>query len=70
MIQVIKYPCCGKIFAACTEPECYTDNDWLKSLKKYVKQGYQVGMIEGGKGKLRFEICDCKKDVNLFKEKE
>lgn len=39
MIQVIKYKCCGNIFAAYCEPDCYTDKEWLKDLEsdeKYV----------------------------------
>lgn len=44
MIQTIKYKCCGKIFAACREPECYTDADWLKNLKQYVQKGHTVEM--------------------------
>ena len=46
MIQTIKYKCCGKVFAACTEPECYIDEDWLNELKEYVKQGNKVEMVD------------------------
>jgi len=70
MIQVIKYKCCGNIFAACCEPDCYTDKDWLKDLKKHVQRGCKVEMIQSGEG-LKFKKCDCKKEpknkeVNLF----
>ena len=58
MIQTIKYKCCGKIFAACCEPECYTDSDWLKRLKQYVKRGDKVEMIPSGQG-LQFGKCEC-----------
>lgn len=58
-IQVIKHPCCDKIFAACVEPDCYTDLDWVKELKKYVIQGKKVDLIEQGQG-LQFGKCDCK----------
>jgi len=69
MIQVIKYKCCGKIFAACTEPECYTEKDWLRDLRKYVLRGDTVEMIEAGT--LKFEKCTCKEipkveELNLF----
>jgi len=58
MIQTIKYKCCGKIFAACCEPECYTDSDWLKSLKQYVKRGDKVEMMPSGQG-FQFGKCEC-----------
>jgi hypothetical protein len=57
MIQVIKYKCCGNIFAACLEPDCYTDSDWLKSLKKYVKVGHKVEMVDSEK--FKFGQCQC-----------
>ena len=57
MIQIIKYKCCGKIFAACCEPECYIDKDWLSNLKKYVLRGDKVELVESGSWK--FEKCDC-----------
>lgn len=60
MIQVIKYKCCDKIFAACQEPECYTDRDWTNELKKYVKEGCKVEMKPDGKS-FNFEICRCNK---------
>ena len=65
MIQVIKHKCCGKIFAACCEPDCYTDKEWLKNLRKYAKRGDSVQMIESGKG-LKLEKCLCNKQLNLF----
>ncbi|WP_294288523.1 hypothetical protein [uncultured Chryseobacterium sp.] len=69
MIQIIKYKCCGNAFAACHEPDCYTDKDWLKSLRKYVSQGATVEMIQPGQ--LQFKKCECKKqpaseEINLF----
>lgn len=65
MIQVVKFKCCGKIFSACAEPYCYTDNDYVKDLKKYVNQGHKVEMVENGTG-IRFEKCECKKEPTLF----
>ena len=66
MIQVIKYKCCGKTFAACAEPYCYTDKDWQKDLRKYVLEGHTVSMQE--KSDFRLDSCTCKKDSspNLF----
>jgi hypothetical protein len=48
MIQIVKRKCCGSVFAACVEPDCYTDKDWLKNLKGYVNRGDKVEMIENG----------------------
>jgi hypothetical protein len=61
MIQILKYKCCGKIFAACSEPECYTDKEWLKGLKQYVNRGDKVEMIEKGTG-FKFGKCECKEE--------
>ena len=58
-VQIVKYACCKKTFAACMEPECYTDKDWLKSLKKYVNRGDEVDLVE--RGDFKFEKCECKK---------
>jgi len=58
MIQTIKYKCCGKIFAACYEPDCYTDKDWLKNLKEYVNRGDIVGLTDE---KIQFGKCECNK---------
>jgi hypothetical protein len=61
MIQVIKYKCCGKPFAVCWEPECYTDKDWLKGLKKYVNIGHKVETVkpEG----ITLEKCTCQTEI-------
>lgn len=69
MIQVIKYKCCGKIFAACCEPECYTEKDWLKNLRQYALRGDIVEMAESGS--VKFGKCECKylpkvEEPNLF----
>jgi|LakMenEpi03Aug12_release.lakeMendotaPanAssembly.Ray.scaffolds.fasta_scaffold4210877_2 hypothetical protein len=70
MIQVIKYKCCGQIFAACQEPECYTDKDWLKELRKYALRGDKVEMMESAN--MKFGRCECskvaKKSPDLFTE--
>lgn len=63
MIQVIKYKCCGTVFAACCEPDCYTDSEWLKNLKKYVNRGDKVEMIE--RGTLKFGKCECQEKVKI-----
>lgn len=65
MIQVVKYKCCESVFAACCEPECYTDSDWLKQLKKYVNRGDKVEMVED----FKFGKCRCNKtskELDLF----
>lgn len=57
MVQVTKCPC-GKIFAACREPECYTNSDYQKNTRAYIKKGCTVSMVENGKWE--FEECTCK----------
>lgn len=56
MIQAIKCKG-GQIFAGCHEPHCYEDSEWMKELRKYVKAGCTVEMIEAGK--FSFGNCDC-----------
>lgn len=48
---------CGSKFAACVAPECYTEADWMKDVRKYVKQGCTVEVVEAGS--FRFERCKC-----------
>ena len=62
MKPVLKYKCCDKVFAACTEPECYTDDDWLNNLKDYVKRGDKVQMVESGTS-FKFEKCNCNEQL-------
>lgn len=70
MIQIVKTKCCGSVFAACIEPDCYTDKDWLKNLKKYVNRGDKVEMVENGTFKFGGK-CNCNdvvktEQLNLF----
>lgn len=57
-IQIIRRSCCNTIFAGAVEPHCYTDDEWINSLKDYVQKGCKVEYIEAGKG-LKFEECRC-----------
>lgn len=65
-VQIIKYGCCGEIFAACTEPECYQDADWQKEMRKYIKQGHTVETID--RNDFRFGNCKCNEVPSLFDE--
>ena len=56
MIQITKCPC-GKTFAACREPECYSDADYQKDTRAYIKKGCTVEMVENGTWS--FEKCTC-----------
>ena len=58
-VQIVKYKCCGKVFAACCEPECYIDRDWLKELKKYINRGDIVEIVD--RGSFQFGRCECAK---------
>lgn len=57
-VQIIKYACCGKVFAGCVEPECYLDEEWQADLRKYVQRGDKVEMIDSQD--FKFEKCECK----------
>lgn len=52
---------CGKTFASCYVPECYQDTDWMKDIRKYSKQGYEVKVIP--LSDLKFEPCTCKEVI-------
>jgi hypothetical protein len=38
----------GETIAACLEPQCYTDKEWLKDLAKYTEQGYKSELLSEG----------------------
>lgn len=57
MTQVIKCKC-GAIRAACAEPDCYTDKDWQRDVRAYVKKGYTVETVQSG---VQFSPCTCGK---------
>ena len=61
MIQVIRYKCCMKIFAACVDPVCYTDKKWQKNLRKYVLQGHKPQMLNGIGG-IELGECECQNE--------
>lgn len=69
--QVIKRKCCGTVFAACTEPECYQDKDWLKSIRKASVEGHTIEIVKLSEVKSVFEECVCEvkkieNQLNLF----
>ena len=47
---------CGKIFAGCMEPYCYTDKQWMKDVRKYALKGYTIGLQPPG---FKLEQCTC-----------
>ena len=55
-IQVLKCKC-GAKYAACVEPDCYEDVDWLKDLGECLKDGGTVEMSDTLT--FRFEKCKC-----------
>lgn len=62
--EVIRYSCCGIIFAACVDG--LQDAEWDRNARKYRSQGHKVELIEGD---VRFGKCECvkqpvKKDKN------
>jgi hypothetical protein len=70
--QVIRKVCCGKAFAACMEPLCYTEEEWKANLTNYVNVGHKVSLEDPGS--FRFEKCTCQRidesvQLSLFPEK-
>ncbi len=61
MVQIIKCKC-GNVFAASTEPECYSDSEWQKNLRNYIKEGCTVEMVE--ESTWQFQKCVCNKVEN------
>ena len=57
---------CGARFAACVEPHCYTDADWQKDVRKYVKRGCTIKMIDASS--FRLEKCNCYELVEKTEE--
>jgi hypothetical protein len=55
-VQVIKCKC-GSVIAACLEPECYQEVEWMRELRRYSKEGYDIEMIN--KEDFKFGKCKC-----------
>jgi hypothetical protein len=58
MIQIVKTGCCGKIFAACSDPIYKKDQDWIRRIEYYQKRGDVVDFLDDAKT-LKFETCSC-----------
>lgn len=63
---------CGTIVAACLEPYCYEDVEWMRKVRKYSKKGYSIEMANDVTA--RFGNCTCNEkqisaESNLFNSK-
>lgn len=56
--QVIRHKCCGKIYAACRVPECYSEASWHKDMRTAIKKGDIVDTLDS----FEFGRCTCKED--------
>lgn len=56
--QIVKCKC-GVTFAACAEPNCYTDNQWQRDVREYIKKGCTVDAVEAKS--IEFGDCKCLK---------
>lgn len=65
MVQVLKYKCCGKVFAACWQPVCNTDKEWKEKARKAQEQGHKTQLVDFKKG-IEFGECNCKEQLKLF----
>lgn len=54
---------CGSTIAACLEPECYLEKDWMRDVRMYAKKGYAIEVRECGN--IRMEKCTCVKAETL-----
>ena len=59
--QVLRKKCCNYIYAMCIEPECFIDRDWLKDVRKAVKDGDSIEMLDTSVA--RFGKCECELDL-------
>jgi hypothetical protein len=55
--QVVKCRC-GNIIAACIEPECYQDAQWMRDVRNYAKKGYAIDVLDCKS--FKFNKCTCK----------
>jgi len=60
--QIIRYKCCKVVFAACIEPECFTDKDWQDQVRKYVKRGDIVESVDSLEG-ITLSNCKCNPEL-------
>lgn len=58
-VQIINCRNCGKTFSVWMAPDCYTDDEYLKELKKYSAAGNTIDLVNLGDQKL--EGCECDK---------
>ncbi len=58
-VQIVRYRCCGVVFAACAEPFCYTDKKWKKDVRDYLKQGHKTEIVPSSNF-ITVNNCKCK----------
>ncbi len=57
---------CGSMIAACLEPYCYQDEEWMKDVRSYSNRGYEIKMTTAGEGKANLKLCKCPDKGTLF----
>lgn len=67
MAQVITCVC-GSTFAACIEPNCYTEREWCNDVVKYANQGCTISTIPANM--FKFERCRCADAVKDIKKRQ
>ena len=65
--QIIRCPN-GHLFAACMEPLCYTDKEWLKDVREYYRRGCKIEMVDPQVVRVQIQHCDC--DLKVVKPVE
>lgn len=50
---------CGNAFAICRAPECYTDRDWQKDVRRYIKGGCTVETLNTKEAVEKYSLGNC-----------
>lgn len=66
-VQVIRCKC-GSTFAASILPYCFTSVEWQRDMRKYVKQGCSVEIMDVEVFQLEWCKCPKKKQNKIINE--
>lgn len=65
-VQILAWPCCKVVYAVAAVPHCYTDKDWLKSLRRAAKDGDVIDFVAVEEFKaMDFGKCKCQLKLEL-----
>jgi hypothetical protein len=58
------------MIAACVEPHCYQDEEWMEDVRSYSNRGYEIKMVTSGEGRIKLESCKCVDKETLLELQE